>query len=97
MGEDSSKCLNNNRRFVENIQRYIVKYSKGNMRYKNRKYTKTTKVVECKHKSTSKNKEAKIERILAKKNKRELHKLQNSKKKGQRHGDESKKTKLGRI
>ena len=38
------------------------------------------KLMECKHKGTSKNKEVKSERILAKKKKRELYKLQNSKK-----------------
>ena len=35
-----------------------------------------------------------MERILAKQNKRELYKLQNSKKKGQGQGDEYEKSKL---
>jgi len=38
-----------------------------------------------------------MERILTKKNIRKPYKLQNSKKKGQRQGDENKKAKLGRI
>ena len=38
-----------------------------------------------------------MERILAKKNKRKLYKLQNSKKEDQIHRDEYKKEKLGRI
>ena len=31
MDEYSNGCLNYNRRIVENIQRYIIKYDKGNM------------------------------------------------------------------
>ena len=73
MGENSNRCLNNNRRVVENIQRYSAKYDKGDMWYKNRIWAqKTNKFVECKHKRTSKNKQAKMERILAKKEQRRV-------------------------
>ena len=52
---------------MENIQRYIVKYGKGNMWYKNRRWSqKTNKLVKCKHKRTSKIKKQRWKEYLQK-------------------------------
>ena len=106
VGEYRNRRLNNNTETTTTTTEELRKIFKD-MKLRTAKETcgvkivgghkKSNKLVECKHKRKSKSKEVRMERIFAKMNKRELRKLKNSKKKGQRHGGEYKKAKLKRI